>query len=92
MQIGDILTIVEYSNTDGCYVPETPTKLGIWPTYIPEIFLDNTYRTPTNVIRGHDGSITPTFGDYRDDFILELGKEKLTKKEYEALKKELNEY
>ena len=69
---GDVLTIVEYTNTDGNYIPETPTKLGLWPTYIPEIFLDNTYRTPTTVIRGHDGSITPSFGDYRDNFLLEL--------------------
>jgi hypothetical protein len=72
LAVGDIVKIVEYSNTDGNYIPETPSKLGLWPTYIPEIFLDNTYRDPTTVIRGHDGSITPTFGDYRDDFILEL--------------------
>ena len=72
LAVGDIVKIVEYSNTDGNYIPETPSKLGLWPTYIPEIFLDNTYRDPTNVIRGHDGSITPVFGDYRDSFILEL--------------------
>ena len=36
------------------------------------LFLDNTYQTPTEVIRGHDGSITPAFGDYRDNFLLEL--------------------
>lgn len=72
LAVGDIVKIVEYSNTDGNYIPETPSKLGLWPTYIPEIFLDDTYRTPINVIRGHDGSITPSFGDYRDDFLLEL--------------------
>jgi hypothetical protein len=72
LAVGDIVKVVEYSNTDGNYIPETPTKLGIWPTYIPEIFLDDTYRDPTTVIRGHDGSITPAFGDYRDQFILEL--------------------
>jgi hypothetical protein len=72
LAVGDIVKIVEYSNTDGNYIPETPSKLGLWPTFIPEIFLDDTYRTPTNVIRGHDGSITPIFGDYRDSFVLEL--------------------
>jgi hypothetical protein len=74
LTVGDIVKIVEYSNTDGNYIPETPSKLGLWPTYIPEIFLDDTYREPTTVIRGHDGSITPSFGDYRDQFLLELEK------------------
>ena len=72
LNVGDVLTIVEYSNTDGNYIPETPTKLGLWPIYIPEKFVDDTYRNPITVIRGHDGSITPSFGDYRDDLLLEL--------------------
>ena len=75
LAVDDIITIVEYANTDGCcYVPETPTKLGLYPKFSPEIVEDNTYRTPINVIRGHDGSITPAFGDYRDEFLLELEK------------------
>lgn len=69
---GDKIEIVEYSNTDGSYIPETPTKLGLYPKFVPEIYTDNTYRTPTQVIQGHDGSITPCFGDYRDDVLLEL--------------------
>ena len=69
---GDKIDIVEYSNTDGSYIPETPTKLGLYPKFIPEIYTDNTYRTPIQVIQGHDGSITPCFGDYRDDILLEL--------------------
>jgi len=74
LQVDDIISIVEYTNTDGNYIPETPTKLGLWPKFVPELFLDETYRDPINVIRGHDGSITPAFGDYRDDFLLELEK------------------
>jgi hypothetical protein len=66
------ITIVEYSNTDGNYIPETPTKLGLYPKYIPEVIIDDSYRTTINVIVGHDGSKTPSFGDYRDDFLLEL--------------------
>ena len=69
---GDVLTTYEYDNTDGCFVPETPTKLGIWPAYIPQIYLDTTLLTPQNVIQGHDGSIILAYGDYRDDIILEL--------------------
>jgi len=68
----DIISIVEYNNTDGSYVPETPTKLGLYPKFIPEIYTDNTYRTPRQVIQGHDGSLTPAFGDFRDDLLLEL--------------------
>lgn len=68
----DVISIVEYNNTDGSYVPETPTKLGLYPKYVPDIFVDNTYRTPIQVIQGHDGSLTPAFGDFRDGVLLEL--------------------
>ena len=74
LRTDDNIVIYEFPNTDGNYIPETPTKLGLYPKFVPQIFLDNSYRTPINVIQGHDGSITPTFGDYRDDFLLELEK------------------
>lgn len=70
----DELLIVEYQNTAGCFVPETPTKLGVYPKYQPSKYLDDTYQTPINVIRGHDGSIIPAFNDYRDDLLLEFEK------------------
>ena len=69
---GDILTTYEYDSTDGCFVPATPTKLGIWPAYVPQIYLDTTLLTPKNVIQGHDGSIVLAYNDYRDQLILEL--------------------
>jgi hypothetical protein len=68
----DILTVVEYNDTDGSYVPETPTKLGLYPKFTPEIYIDTTLRTPRKVIQGHDGSLTPAFEDFRDDLLLEL--------------------
>jgi hypothetical protein len=71
---GDIITIVEYDTTDGSYIPETPTKLGIWPKYEPKIYLDTTLVTPRMMIQGHDGSLTLAYGDYRDNIILELEK------------------
>jgi hypothetical protein len=74
LEYDDVINIVIYANTDGCYVPETPTKLGLYPKFTPEIFLDDTYLTPIQVIRGHDGSITPAFGDVRDELLLELEK------------------
>lgn len=72
LNYNDVITINVYSNTDGNFIPETPTKLGLWPKFTPEKFLDTSYQTPVWVIRGHDGSITPAFNDLRDDLLLEL--------------------
>lgn len=71
---GSTITVREYANTDGSFVPETPTKLGLYPKFEPIKYSDNTYREATWVIQGHDGSLTPAFGDYRDDLLLELEK------------------
>ena len=71
---GDTITVYEYESTDGCLIPETPTKLGMWPKYEPKIFLDTTLRIPVNMIQGHDGSLTLAYNDYRDALVLELEK------------------
>ena len=68
----DQILIVEYSDTNGSFIPETPTKLGLHPKFRPMVYTDTTYVNPVDVIQGHDGSITPTFGDYRDDLLIEL--------------------
>lgn len=70
----DSVTIYEFENTNGCFIPATPTKLGIWPKYEPKKYLDTSLVTPREVIQGHDGSIILAYGDYRDDLILELEK------------------
>lgn len=72
LELHGTLEIREYTSTDGNCVPETPTKLGLYPKYMPEIFMDNTYQTEIEVIQGHDGSLTPAFGDLRDAYLLEL--------------------
>ena len=71
---GDIIDIFEYETTDGSFIPPTPTKLGLYPKFVPQIFDDNTYITTRKVIQGHDGSKILAFNDYRDDLILELEK------------------
>jgi hypothetical protein len=68
----DLLESYEYESTDGCFCPSTPTKLGLYPAFVPKIYVDDTYAEPTKVIQGHDGSITIAFDDYRDDLLLEL--------------------
>ena len=72
VSLDDEIKIVDYNNTDGNYIPETPSKLGIYPKFDPKIYIDDRYITPTRVIQGHDGSITPCFNDYRDQMLLEL--------------------
>jgi len=74
LTIDDVLDIIEYNNTDGNWIPETPSKLGLYPKFQPEIYIDYTYSQPTTFIKGHDGSLTPSFGDFRDQILLELEK------------------
>ncbi len=44
LQEGDLLEAYEYQSTDGCFCPQTPTKLGLYPKFEPKIFVDTTYR------------------------------------------------
>jgi hypothetical protein len=74
LENNDNITIYEFENTNGCFVPATPTKLGIWPKYEPKIYLDTSLVTPRLMIQGHDGSQILAYGDFRDDLILELEK------------------
>ena len=79
LAVGDVVTINEYGDTAGNFVPNTPTKLGLYPKYEPKFFYDTDYVNPTWVIQGHDGSITVAFGtadepDPRDRVLLEFEK------------------
>lgn len=69
---GDKIVIREYQSTYGSFVPNTPTKMGLYPSFKPEIYVDNTYIQPRAFIRGHDGSVTAAFGDFRDQVLLEF--------------------
>lgn len=60
----DEITIKEYNQTYGSYVPNTPTKLGLYSAFQPTVVLDADYNTPTYFILGHDGSYTKLYGDY----------------------------
>ena len=61
---GDQIQIDEYSQTFGSYCPSTPTKLGMYPKYIPEVVYDETYQPATWFIRGHDNSYNRLYGNY----------------------------
>lgn len=70
----DIITIITYEKTDGCFIPPTPTSLGLYPKFEPKKYLDTTLVEPKYVLQGHDGSVILAYNDYRDDLILELEK------------------
>ena len=78
--VNDVIRIVEHNNTYASYIPATPAKLGLAPKYKPEIYYDTSYQSQDSsvngvqVIRGHDGSITVAYGDFRDNIILEFEK------------------
>ena len=71
----DVIKVCTYDDTLGAFIPTTPTKLGLYPSFVPEIFTDTSYvGGPVTMIRGHDGSIVRAYGDYRDAIILEYEK------------------
>ena len=71
----DKLEIYEYNSTLGCNVPPTPSKLGLYPKFKPQIIVDNTYISGAKtVVVGHDGSYNVAYGDYRDYILLEFEK------------------
>ena len=75
LSVGDIIEIYYYPDTLGSFVPATPSKLGLYPAYPPYIYNDDSYLSSNVVvIQGHDGSIMQSYGDYRDNIILEYEK------------------
>jgi hypothetical protein len=86
IEVNDKIQIREYVSTASCFIPATPTKLGLYKKYTPQKFIDDTYREPREVIQGHDGSITFSYGDFRDDLLLEL-----EYRIYNNIKQEYNE-
>ena len=87
LSVGDVVVIDEYiptlrtvdnttvsTNPSPNWCPNTPSKMGLYPKYTPEIYVDESYSEPTVVIQGHDGSITIAFSDIRDQVLLEFEK------------------
>ena len=72
LSVGDVLTIREYTSTAGSFIPNTPTKMGMYPAWRPQIITEQATSGTVQGIVGHDGSFTPLFGDIRDDVLLEF--------------------
>jgi hypothetical protein len=69
---GDSITVNEYTQTYGSFVPNTPSKLGLYPVYIPKLIQDTSYINDSYFIRGHDGSLTKTYGDVKDGYPIDF--------------------
>ena len=66
----------------------------MYPAFVPEIVDDDTSRTTTKVIIGHDGSKTVAFNDYRDNLILDLERRIYNniKSKYDATKLNIHDF
>ena len=85
--LGSTITTKLYTaERDSAQCPPTPSVLGIYPLFQPEIILDTTFETPQTVLVGHDGSRTATYGDARDQLLLDF-----EQRIYNAAKKEFRE-
>ena len=56
----DTIEIHEYENTDGSFMAPTPTKLGLYPKYYPELTIDDT-------VQGTEPNTTGPFKVYGED-------------------------
>ena len=72
LTFGDQLVFQEYSATYGSFAPNTPTKLGLYPAFVPQVITQKASNGLVQVTQGHDGSITPLFNDIRDQVLLEF--------------------
>jgi len=72
LTISDKVTINEYNATYGNFAPNTPTKMGLYPAWRPAVVTQVVSKGIQDFIQGHDGSLTPLFGDIRDDVLLEF--------------------
>ena len=70
----NIVLKIYNAERDSAQCPPTPSTMGLYPLFQPEITMDNSYATPIKVVVGHDGSKTMAVGDLRDDVLLEFEK------------------
>lgn len=81
-----ITTKLYTAERDSAQCPPTPSVMGLYPLYSPEITMDDSFETPQQVIVGHDGSRVPAYGDVRDQLLLDF-----EQRIYNAAKKEFRE-
>ena len=73
LKLADTLIFKIYNKErDSAECPPTPSVLGLYPLHEPQIYTDNSFDSPIEVIIGHDGSKTATKGGREDQILLEF--------------------
>ena len=70
LSTSDTLTVRHYTNTKETYIPPSATSLKIAPMYLPQFVTDTEYSPSVSFIRGHDGSLVPTYETRIDNVLL----------------------
>ena len=71
-QATDSIQIRYFEKLADTFIPPSSTKLDINALYVPRRVTDIEYTPTTEMIVGHDGSVTPAWGDRTDDILLEF--------------------
>ena len=73
VQSGDVITSKLYNEQrDSAQCPPTPSTMGLYPLFYPQVVVDSTFQNSVNVLIGHDGSRTALWGDRRDEILLDF--------------------
>ncbi len=73
MNIGKTSVDAYYNSgviNNNSYIPSTPSFLGIYPLYKPEIVYIDSFVEPKSMLKGHDGALSDIYGDWRDNVML----------------------
>lgn len=73
-QEGDKVDVRFYKNLEETFIPPSAVNMKIAPLYFPGLITDHYYETPQEFVRGHDGSLMPSWGDRTDEIVLEFEK------------------
>tara|TARA_B100000579_G_scaffold91321_1_gene72124 strand:+ start:1399 stop:13584 length:12186 start_codon:yes stop_codon:yes gene_type:complete len=75
-EVGDKVRVDFFDKKQPVFIPPTPSKLGIYQTFIPSEIVDKDSfnKGEQTFIQGHDGSLNLKFYDDRDRALLELEK------------------
>ena len=75
LTLGNTLKFRLYDkDRESCQTPPTPSAMGLYPCFKPEIIADTSFKDTINVIVGHDGSKTVATNDIHDHILLEFEK------------------
>jgi len=66
----DEVYIRYYDKLAETFIPPSAVSLGLSELFVPTTFVDDEYVPAVTFIRGHDGSVVPSWGDRTDDIMI----------------------